>query len=160
MTNEYGEIRLHDLVMSKAQNQYEHALHKVSASLRQFGHEQPKVIWTDNVRGDKSCLERAFVSLLEGVEPIIKYSELEELALPPDWEPIVCDTFEGVDRAMNAIIGELSAMPDDGGKKEIVVGFDMEWAVDLGSGWQGPTALVQVAYGNVVNLLRVSGVSS
>lgn len=152
MTNQYGEIRLLDLVMSKSHSQYEAALHDISQSLTQYGHKQPKVIWTDNVRGDKGVLERAFVSLLEGVDPIVKYSELEELTLPSTWSPIVHNTFEAIERAMSAILGELS---DEGGKEKIAVGFDMEWAVDLASGWQGPTALVQVAYGNIVNLLQV-----
>lgn len=155
--NDYFECRLLDLVASKAQSHVEDALLKVSDSLRLYGHDQPLAIWTDNVRGDKTFLEKVFPSLLANVEAVTEHSDLEDLVLPSTWQAIVYNSFDAIDRAMNSIVGELSnAMQDSDGKDKLIIGFDMEWPVDLTTGVYGATCLVQLAYDGVVYLLQVS----
>jgi hypothetical protein len=151
MTNELGQLRVCDLVATKAHSQIEPHLRQVSASLDFYGFPQPEVIYTDNM-SDASLLQSCFPSLLKDVVPVEKHSHLPEFKLPDGSQILVYDTTAGIEHAVRTILDSFS-----GTEEEVTVGFDMEWNVQVGHGTQRRevTALIQVAYKNTVYLLRV-----
>src|SRR5882762_3133122 len=90
VVNEYGECCAMTLTINKAHNQIMPALAAIPASLQMYGHGEVELVYTDNVRGDKAELERAFPSLSQGVTPIT--AELPVLTWPSDWDPYVLGT--------------------------------------------------------------------
>ncbi|KAG2133034.1 hypothetical protein DEU56DRAFT_739210 [Suillus clintonianus] len=82
--NNYGECRKMTLTPTKGHNDCMPALAEIPVTLAKYGHTPVKVVFTDNVRGDKSALERAFPSLLHDVSPVPS-SALDDLALPDGW---------------------------------------------------------------------------
>ena len=144
VTNDMEEIRVLALVATKAHSQFEIALKRMSDSLRLYGHCQPKLFYTDDLK-DKGFLERTFESLLEGVQPINKFSHLPILTLPGKWTIVVKSTATQIQQVLGVIRDDVANMST----KSIVVGLDVEWNVDLtpGHSWQGKSAVVAIAYG-------------
>ncbi|KAF8578394.1 hypothetical protein K439DRAFT_1621365 [Ramaria rubella] len=62
VTNEKGEIRVCDLVATKAHSQFELALIRMRELLELYGHKQPTIFYNDNM-SDKQFLETSFPSL-------------------------------------------------------------------------------------------------
>lgn len=62
VTNEMGEIRVCNLVATKAHSQFELALEYMRGSLERYGHDLPEVFYMDNML-DKEFLEKCFPSL-------------------------------------------------------------------------------------------------
>ncbi|KAG2113631.1 hypothetical protein BD769DRAFT_1673635 [Suillus cothurnatus] len=60
------------------------SLAEIPVMLAKYGHAPVKVVFIDNVCGDKSALEQAFPSLLHDVSPVPS-STLDDLALPDGW---------------------------------------------------------------------------
>jgi hypothetical protein len=153
VTNEKGEIRICDLVATKAHSQFILALQKMKESLTRYGHQQPALFYTDNM-SDKAFLERVFPSLRDGVIPAEKYGHLDTFSLPDDVETSVHYTMESMDNAVRTIY---HIKPVDA---EMTIGFDIEWNVEIGAGGSvrsnGPTAIVQIAYGMKVYIFQVS----
>ena len=69
MTNEFGKIRICDLVPTKAHSQFDIALTRMNHSIHLYGLDPPHVIFTDNL-ADKPMLEQHFPSLRQGVHPV------------------------------------------------------------------------------------------
>jgi hypothetical protein len=151
MTNELAQLRICDLVATKAHSQIEPHLHKVRESLDLYGFPQPEVIYTDNM-SDASLLHTCFPSLLKDVVPVEKHSHLPEFKLPNDWSIRVYDTAISIEHAIHTIMDSVSS------DEEATVGFDVEWNVQIGHGTQQRevTALIQIAHNKAVYLLRVS----
>ena len=152
VTNEMGEIRVLALVATKAHSQFEIALKRMSESLELYGHSQPKLFYTDDLK-DKGFLEKTFKSLLEGVHPIDKFANLSILTLPEKWVVTTKSTVVQIQQVLG-IIQEDAA----NGEISIVVGLDVEWNVDLtpGHSWQGKPAIVAIAYGTRVYILQIA----
>lgn len=55
---------------SKANDGWAPVLQGILPSLRDYGHPEPKVVFTDNIRGDKDQLRAIFPSLSVGVTPV------------------------------------------------------------------------------------------
>ncbi|KAJ7586237.1 hypothetical protein C8J56DRAFT_1052609 [Mycena floridula] len=138
VTNEKGEIPLMNM----------------RESLVLYGHEEPKVAYTDNM-ADKAFLEKCFPSLRSNVIPIEKYSYLEPLQIPDLTQVFVRKDSISIDNAVQTIFNSFG--PDD--ESTICVGFDAEWNVyrsDSGfvSG-RGHTALIQIAHEDRVYIFQV-----
>jgi len=103
VTNEKGEIRICNLVATKAHSQFEAALTKMRCSLELYSHAQPAVFYTDNM-ADKSFLEASFPSLRANVVPVEKYGELEPFVLPSDVEVHVRRGENDINAALATII--------------------------------------------------------
>ncbi|KAL6307399.1 hypothetical protein BKA93DRAFT_747778 [Sparassis latifolia] len=113
-----------------------------------FGHEPTESIYTDNVRADKRELEWAFPSLLHNITPVPVYSNLETVALPPNWSVIHLTSTHQVNTWFNVIMNhQLSG-------SSVTVGFEMEWPVNISAGTCGPVALIQIAYQKSVYLIK------
>jgi hypothetical protein len=156
MTNEFGEIRICDLVPTKAHSQFDIALTRMNHSIYLFGLEPPRVIFTDNL-ADKPMLERHFPSLREGIHPVNTYGDLPLLQLPSGCVPKLCRTSTQINSAILSLVDLLSN--DDG--ESLVVGLDTEWDVDLNSRREGVpdchrTGIMQLAYNNNVWIFQVS----
>jgi hypothetical protein len=135
------------------------ALAEIPSTLAKYGHAPVKVVFTDNVRGDKEALEHAFPSLLDGVNPVPS-SSLEDLEIPTDWDICRLGSVFQVNSRMNSIMDDLSngesSSSGSGESAELHVAMDMEWPVDRDTGIYGKVALISIAYGRTVFLVPVS----
>jgi len=140
-------------VATKADSQFEIALKRMSESLRLYGHCQPKLFYTDDLK-DKGFLERTFESLLEGVQPIDKFSHLPRLTLPGEWQVTTKSTAAQIQQVLGTI--QEDAANADG--VPTVVGMDVEWNVDLtpGQSSQGKPAVVAIAYKTRIYILQIA----
>ncbi|KAG8940258.1 hypothetical protein FRC03_005638 [Tulasnella sp. 419] len=124
----------------------------MSTSLRLYGHSQPQVIYTDNV-SDKSFLESSFPSLLLGVTPVDPYNNLPLFSIPQDVHIVECKISLEIQNAVLSLVHALAQSP----KEQIAVGFDCEWNVSLRKGESpGKTAIIQLAFNDVINICYVS----
>jgi hypothetical protein len=152
VTNQLGQVRICNLVATKAHSQIEPHLHACNDSLVRYGHMQPEVFYTDNM-SDMDLLQSCFPSLTLGVTPVEKYEHLPALTLPEDIQVFVLDTATGID---NAVLQIMDSVPDPG--HQIVLGLDLEFNVDMAPHrvTRGIPALLQIAYCQSVYLFRVS----
>lgn len=119
MTNELGQIRICDLVATKSHSQFERHLAQVRESLELYGHSQPEVFYTDDMK-QHNLLSTVFPSLLKDVVPIEKYSNLQKMTFPPGVFIHTQSTAQGINDAIHSIMDSL------GNSDTIAVGFDME----------------------------------
>ncbi|GBE88542.1 hypothetical protein SCP_1303580 [Sparassis crispa] len=152
VTNERGEIRVCNLVATKAHSQFELALVRMRESLELYGHRQPTLFYTDNM-ADKQFLETSFPSLRENVIPVEKYAHLDQLVIPSHVNVYVKETADAIQQAILTIIDQVDE------NNPITVGFDAEWNVDLAEAGQSHgrarTAIIQIAFGNQVYILKI-----
>ncbi|KAJ7158821.1 hypothetical protein C8R46DRAFT_1224735 [Mycena filopes] len=155
VTNEKGEIRICNLVATKSHSQFELALDRMRESLERYGHDQPRLFYTDNI-ADKDFLERCFPSLHNDVVAVEKYPHLEALEIPPTLRTHIMDTAATVQAAMTNILQDL---PDDTSAEKLVVFIDSEWNVETSAqGYitgRGQTAIFQIAYQNNIYILQI-----
>ena len=155
VTNEAGEARILAFVATKAHSQIEPALIKMEKNLTLYGHEQPKVFYTDNPAADKQFLEKKFPSLLKDVVSVEKYSNLKKFARPDDIPIQEFSTAAEINDALAKITDDLDLNNED---NKLVVGFDAEWNVDLTQrGAQQPTSIIQIAYKKLLYIFQVIG---
>ncbi|KAG1786521.1 uncharacterized protein HD556DRAFT_1506943 [Suillus plorans] len=129
--NEYGECRKMTLTPTKGHDDCMPALAEIPVTLAKYGHAPVKVLFTDNVCGDKSALEKVFPSLLYDVNPVPS-SGLEDLVVPDGWHLRV------------------------DAEKELHVAFDLEWPVDREMGIYGRVSLISLAYDKAIYLIPIS----
>jgi hypothetical protein len=154
VTNEYGEIRVMALVATKSHAQFEVALIRMREALTLYGHTQPEIFYTDNL-ADKGFLEKCFPSLLKDVQPVDKYSKLPLFTMPSEVAIHVKSTATQIQTALATIQEQLIHLPAD---KQIVVGLDLEWNVDMtpGHAKQGKTAVISLAHDNHVYVFQIA----
>jgi hypothetical protein len=133
------------------------SLSSLSRSLSLYGHEQPRVIYTDNVQGDKRLLETVFKSsLTKGVVAVEEYSHLEELQIPDHYVVSVENSASAINTVCQAITDDL---PQDDNKSMIAIGFDSEWNVEVSANdrihHRGATAILQLAYKDAIYIFQV-----
>ena len=154
MTNEKGEIRVCNLVATKAHSQFEDALKSMSESLDLYGHKQPQLFYTDNM-ADKPFLESSFCELRKDVVQIERHGDLEPFILPSDIQICVRAGDAAINAALSTIIDQV---PTDDDGSNLSVGFDSEWNFtisDTGQLERGEIAIVQIAYEKRVYILQV-----
>lgn len=154
LTNHLAQIRLCNFVATRSHSQYESALILMQKSLELYGHQQPCVVYTDNM-ADKHFLENAFPSLREDVVPVEKYANLKPLDLDEfGFKILPKDSTQSINDAIATILDDVPL--DDG---FIAVGFDSEWNVELSpQGFvvhSGRTAVIQIAHKRQVYVLQV-----
>ncbi|THH17937.1 hypothetical protein EUX98_g9038 [Antrodiella citrinella] len=149
--NNYGEIRHQVLTPNKAHDQYMPALALIPQSCHQYGHDPPKLVYTDNVRGDKAELERAIPSLLDDVRAIPAHSVYPHLEIPSSWTVRRLESEYQVKIHMQFLLTELTEAESG----ELVVAMDMEWPFDRSSGMYGNVAMLSIAYNTTIYLMRL-----
>jgi len=154
ITNEYGEIRILALVATKAHAQFETALLLMKQSLELYGHQMPSFFFTDNM-SDKAFLERCFPSLTVDVVPVDKYAKLPLLNLPLNVKIHIKSNATQMMAALACIQEKLDLIPED---DKLMIGFDMEWNVDLTPGQykNEATAVVAIAFENHIFILQIA----
>jgi hypothetical protein len=152
VTNQLGEVRICDLVATKAHSQIEPHLHDCNDSLIRYGHLQPQAFYTDNM-SDMDLLQTCFPSLKQGVTPVEKYNYLESMALPDDTRILILDNATGIDNAILHIMNSAASSGD-----QILFGLDLEYNIDQAPHrtTRGLPMLLQIAHDKSVYLLRVS----
>jgi len=83
VTNEKGEIRVCNLVTTKAHLQFEDTLKTMSELLDLYGHKQPQLFYTNNM-ADKPFLESSFHELCKDVVLIERHGDLKPFILPSE----------------------------------------------------------------------------
>ena len=152
--NEYEEIRLQVLASTKAQSHLKGPFEEMMRSYRLYGHPEPKLFFTDNVKGD----DRFLKSVIPSLKPTSHNSAtaVEQVNQAPD-----INSFDGYLQLPSTVSIEytrnetdldgalLPIIDDTFNDTTIVVGFDCEWNFVSGVG-SGKVAVVQVAYENRV----------
>ena len=153
VTNEWGQARVVALVATKAHSQFEIALKQMSKSLTLYGHCQPELMYTDDMK-DKGFLEMCIESLKKDIHPIDKYSSLPIFTLSGKAALVVKSTGTQIQQALGTIIEDAA----NSNSKPIVVGFDVKWNVDLTPGQFhiGKPAVIAIAYGSRIYILQIA----
>ncbi|KAF8419486.1 hypothetical protein L210DRAFT_3766619 [Boletus edulis BED1] len=146
--NEYSEIHGMTFTPSKGHDGWAPVLQAILPSLREYGHPEPKVIFTDNVRADKDKLLSIFPSLSMGVTPVERLASLKPLTFPSDWEVIHLTNTHQVNLRFNIIMSHHSD------SSPVIVGFTMYWPINTSSGVSGPVALLAFTYQKIVYLVQ------
>ncbi|KAG6818718.1 hypothetical protein H0H93_002526, partial [Arthromyces matolae] len=155
VTNEKGELRVCDLVPTKAHSQYKLAMFDMGNSLDLYGHDQPIVFYTDTMM-DKEFLECCFPSLCDDVVPVEKYAHLSPVEVPPSFDVAVLQSVDEINEAMRSI---LQLLPAADGDEAVVIALDSEWNVEVSDlGYvtgRGQTAIIQIAVPNHIYVLQI-----
>jgi hypothetical protein len=126
------------------------ALAQISESLHAYGHNEIEAIYTDNI-SDKTELERVFPPLLKDAIPVEESRKHDLLEIPATCTVLRLSTAFQINSRLNEL---MECLPEDS-KSELHVRFDMKWPVDITTGIQGHVALIQIAYGTTVYLIKV-----
>jgi hypothetical protein len=122
----------------------------VLPSLINFGHPQPRVIFTDNVWADKAKLLSVFPSLSANVIPVPQSNVFDELAIPSNWNKVELPTVHQVNLRFSTIMSHHSPT------SPIVVSFGIQWPIDPVTGNERHISLNEISYQETVYLLKVS----
>ena len=150
--NEYVEVRTMTLTPTKAHSQFMPALATIPHSLRDYGHGDVELVFTDNVRADKTELEQVFPSLLQDVEPVPLSTTMECLEIPVEWPTSILESSYQISTCLNILLQSLEMLPTD---QSIDIAMDMEWSVNQAEGVQGRIALVTIAFSQCIYLIWV-----
>lgn len=120
--NNYGEIRHQVLTPNKAHDQYMPALALIPKLCCQYGHSLPKLVYTDNICGDKTELEHTIPSLCDDVQPIPASSVFPRLEIPMLWTVHRLESEYQVKLQMQLLLGELNQLETG----ELTVAMNME----------------------------------
>lgn len=160
MINEYGEIRLQQLTLSKSLEHLKEPLHNMLQSLEDHGHRLPSLLYINNIKAELSFFERAVPSLQRGVHhvPSPSISGLPAAATLDGYQTHFVPSDE-VNEACSKIVNWLNRLRDDAGDQNlnIVCGFDIEWPPPEGRGQSpGKVALIQFAFEKTTYVVQVS----
>jgi hypothetical protein len=148
--NQYSEIRSMNFTPSKKHDDWAPILSAMLPSLTNFGHPQPRVIFTDNVRADKAKLLSVFPSLSANVTPVPRSDAFDELVVPSSWNKVELPTAHQVNLRFSTIMSHHSPT------SPIVVAFGIQWPIDPVTGNEGRISLIEIAYQETVYLIKVS----
>lgn len=129
------------------------ALAAISDSLQLYGHGPVELVYTDNVRSDKSELEHMIPSLRSDIVPILDLSSLPKLVIPQDWQILVLSSRYQVNTRLGSMMEGFDSSQDS------YLAMDMEWAVDRANGIQGKVAVISIALPSEIFILPVSALS-
>ncbi|KAI9249771.1 hypothetical protein BDA99DRAFT_217405 [Phascolomyces articulosus] len=158
--NEYEEIRMQLLVPTKALVHIEGPLKEMISSYKFYGHPEPELFFTDNVKGDQGTLERTITSLKQPIDQLNSdrtssinqdTSDTIYLELPDHVSVHLIDEYSCIPHAVQSICNYVQ-----GPRRQVVVGFDCEWKFNPITYTTGKVSLVQVACKNDVWLFRIN----
>ena len=150
--NEYSEIRGMTFTPSKAHDGWAPVLQAILPSLQDYGHPEPQVIFTDNVRADKDKLLSIFPSLSTDVIPVEPIAVLDHLVLPSDWEVVHLTNTHQVNLRFNVIMNLHSDITP------VEVGFGMQWPTNSSTGVSGQVALLVFTFERTAYLIQVCSI--
>ncbi|KAJ7587518.1 hypothetical protein C8J56DRAFT_786255 [Mycena floridula] len=139
VTNGMGQIRVCDLVPTKAHSQFTDHLARMNESFKIYGLPKPKVFFTDNLWGDKRMLEESFPSLRENVTPVTASNNL-----PPATITVPITVLSTITQMQDAILSLVECIPEEENGR-LIIGLDLEWN----------TAILQIAYDDHVWIFQL-----
>ena len=148
--NQYGEIHSMNFTPSKKQDDWTPILSTMLPSLTNFGHSQPRVIFTDNVQADKAKLLSVFPSLSANVTPVPQPDAFDELVIPSNWSNVELPTAHHVNLQFSTIMSHHSPI------LPIVVTFGIQWPIDPVTGNERHISVIEIAYQETVYIIKVS----
>jgi hypothetical protein len=139
------------LTLTKAHNQCMPTLVIIPHSLQKYGHSDPELVYTANVRANKPELERAFPSLLDNVLPVPALS-LDTLKLPTNWEVFTLTSTYQINTWLNSLMEDLSDLLLE---SKLHIALDIEWSVDRTHSIHGHVALISLGFEKCIYLIPV-----
>ncbi|KAF9235590.1 hypothetical protein BU15DRAFT_77816 [Melanogaster broomeanus] len=146
--NEYNEIWGMTFTPSKTHKAWAPVLQSILPSLHAYGHSEPQVVYTDNIRADRDKLLSIFPSLSTGVTPVQQSPPYEELALPPDWSTVQLTMPQQVNSQFNIIMNHHTD------ESPVIAAFGLQFPVDTSTRISGWAALLEIAYQKTVYLIQ------
>ncbi|KAJ3087703.1 hypothetical protein HDU96_004388, partial [Phlyctochytrium bullatum] len=159
ISNEYEEVPAMALVPSKSHVHWRPLLEDIDKSLREFGLEQPQVVYTDNPEADAGLLLEIFPSLASNLAPAPSPtqrtqpgSNLEELNV----DRINVQVTDRVATIKQVIDGFFERATTDG---EVIVGLDAEWTVTYQQG-DYRVDVISLCHGDFVDIFKVTKIKA
>lgn len=152
------------LTPTKALSHLSEAFQKMYDGFKLYGHEYPKLFYTDNPKGDQAFLEAMLPSLTENVKPLpdsaettIEDHHMDTLNLPSNISVHVTKSIEAIGEKCSSILQDTKRSPDDDRPTKIVhIGLDCEWPVSFRKDApRQKVSLVQLAYKDNVFLFQL-----
>lgn len=148
--NEFNEIRMQVLTLSKSLDHLRDPLLLLQQSLANRGHRPVGLLFIDNVEAEASFFERTIPSLRRDVRhiPPPTVDGLPQAKLPEGYNCIYIDHFEEIERACKNIrIAWERRDAKNGADADLLCGFDTEHTVHMVQGGsRSPTDVIQFAF--------------
>lgn len=159
--NEYGELKMLNLVPTKSHLHAEPALRRIGKNLTAHGNEDPKVFYSDNTKADAGLLGRCFGRSLSSntntTTPNI-ITSLPPLKVPESIKTVYVDTLLGINEACCNLLRIVETSTVD-----TYTGFDCEWPYNPNpcnfKQVAGKVCVIQMAFKDPINTIFVFHVS-
>ncbi|THU78917.1 hypothetical protein K435DRAFT_876103 [Dendrothele bispora CBS 962.96] len=154
VVNEFEECRAQALTLTKSLSLVKDLYSGIEKGLKEHGHSQTKLMYTDNASGELAFHEAATSSLKDNVKHIDlnPYARLPLFSIPSEsFSFNYYETFQAMDYACFSILQQLSSSETS----HIVVGFDIVYHTNV-TGEGGPLAAPRAKAG-IVDVVQVSG---
>ncbi|KAJ3124653.1 hypothetical protein HK098_000938 [Nowakowskiella sp. JEL0407] len=144
LVNEYEEIRMQTFMPTKSFSHLIQPFNNLQQSLKNFGHSEPDLFFTDNVTNEKEFLLKSFPSLGQNIQtPANVMTHLDTYEIPKTIAISIISNPHEADVVLNLLIEEII-------KNEAitipVIGFDTEWLYNPLTKVSDRTAVVQIAF--------------
>ncbi|KAJ7433027.1 hypothetical protein B0H11DRAFT_2209095 [Mycena galericulata] len=130
-------IRAQVLTLTKGHEERIGPLKSVANSLKTYGHDDPKIVFSDDPVKDKALFYGVWRTLSQKLTPMATAHGLELLELPQNLDIKILETPARVE----ALCASLMASVDDDVKSHLCVSLDAEWNVSRTVG----VSIVQIA---------------
>jgi hypothetical protein len=127
LCNEYEEIRMQALVPSKALSHLRKPFQALKDAFDFYGHDQPEIFFTDNVKTDRNFLFDTLPSLKKDCVIGDRFGNLPAAEISND-RIVYCSNPTTISAASTRILESLCH------EQQIFVGFDCEWPVSFERG--------------------------
>ena len=163
--NEFEEIRLQLLVPTKKVTHLKRSFEQMLKSYHLYGPQEPQILYTDYIAGDKRFLQETIPSLNQPLSATTTTSasasssstitnnttnnNSKYISLPDHISPRYIRTASDANIAIEQILSDIQ----DG--RSITIGFDTEWNYNKVTKYIGKTAVVQIAYNDLLLILPI-----
>ncbi|KZT32687.1 hypothetical protein SISSUDRAFT_1133021 [Sistotremastrum suecicum HHB10207 ss-3] len=140
-------IRAQALTLTKSHDERYGSLIGIAQSAKEYGFEDPIIVFSDDPIKDKQLLHTAFPSLASGVVPPIASRGLDILKLPEQTEIHILNTLTLIDTRISALLLPLDEDP----VASLCVSIDAEWNISRKIG----VSLLQIAPHSMPNHIYI-----
>ncbi|KAG2217995.1 hypothetical protein INT45_001538 [Circinella minor] len=164
VVNEFGEIRLFQLVPTKSLNHLAPQFDAMMKPYNYYGHSEVKVFFMDNVKGDKHFLESRITSLRNNVKDVEQATtinndsntintNLPTMTIPESTTHFYIKDATIINRHCDSLIRKLM-------DEIIVIGLDTEWNYNKTTKIKGKVSIIQLAYEDIVYVFHLNNNNS
>jgi hypothetical protein len=130
-------IRAQALTLTKAHEERAGPLMGIANSIKLYGHDDPRVVFSDDPVKDKHLVYGAFPNLAKGLTPMAAAHGLKALELPDTLKVEVLDSFNIIEAVCSALMAPLDNDPHHC----LCISLDAEWNVSRTTG----VSIIQIA---------------